>query len=82
MLLRFLLGEEPPMTDKPAGPAAAEAVVTSLDSDQLTAFDRDHLVVYLRVLDAVADGVDWTVMSYGRKLVTAGIGKAAYRGGA
>ncbi len=51
------------MIDKPAGPAAAEAIATPLDSDQLTAFDRTHLVVYLRVLDAVADGVDWTVIA-------------------
>ena len=51
------------MIDKPAGPAAAGAVATPLDSDQLTAFDHDHLVIYLRVLDAVADGVDWTVIA-------------------
>lgn len=51
------------MTDKPAGPAAAGADATPPSGDQLTAFDRDHLVVYLRVLDAVADGIDWTVIA-------------------
>jgi Uncharacterized conserved protein (DUF2285) len=51
------------MSEKSAGPAAAGAVAKPPDSDQLTAFDHDHLVVYLRVLDAVADGVDWTIIA-------------------
>jgi hypothetical protein len=28
-------------------------------SDSLTAYDREHLVTYLRLLDAEADGADW-----------------------
>lgn len=28
-------------------------------SDQLTAYDREHMVLYLRLLDASRDGADW-----------------------
>jgi hypothetical protein len=28
--------------------------------DALTSYDMEHLVTYLRVLDAEADGADWT----------------------
>ena len=30
------------------------------DTDALTAYDREHLAIYLRLLDADADGADWT----------------------
>ncbi|MBK6413972.1 DUF2285 domain-containing protein [Sphingopyxis sp.] len=29
------------------------------DSPQLTSYDEGHLMVYLRLLDAEADGTDW-----------------------
>ena len=29
------------------------------DSTELTAYDRSHMKVYMRVLDAAADGADW-----------------------
>jgi hypothetical protein len=29
------------------------------DADGLTAYDQEHLVTYLRLLDAEADGADW-----------------------
>lgn len=28
--------------------------------DEITAYDHDHLVTYLRLLDAAAEGADWT----------------------
>jgi len=28
-------------------------------SQTLTAYDRDHMVLYLRLLDAARDGADW-----------------------
>jgi hypothetical protein len=30
------------------------------DGDALTSYDQEHLVTYLRLLDAEADGADWT----------------------
>jgi hypothetical protein len=30
------------------------------DADVLTAYDREHLATYLRLLDADAEGADWT----------------------
>lgn len=39
------------------------AVITFQDrppeSDRLTAYDESHLVLYIRLLDAAAEGVDW-----------------------
>jgi hypothetical protein len=29
------------------------------DTETLTAYDQEHLVTYLRLLDAEADGADW-----------------------
>ena len=29
------------------------------DDDALTPYDHDHLITYLRLLDAEADGADW-----------------------
>lgn len=29
-------------------------------ADELTRYDREHLVIYLRLLDADADGADWS----------------------
>jgi hypothetical protein len=29
-------------------------------ADDLTPYDREHLVTYLRLLDADAEGADWT----------------------
>ena len=29
-------------------------------ADALTAYDYEHLITYLRLLDAEADGADWT----------------------
>ncbi len=28
-------------------------------SEQITAYDKDHFVTYLRLLDAAAEGADW-----------------------
>jgi hypothetical protein len=39
-------------------PAASIADLAP-DADGLTAYDESHLVVYLRLLDAEADGADW-----------------------
>jgi len=30
------------------------------DTEALTAYDREHVAIYLRLLDADADGADWT----------------------
>jgi Uncharacterized conserved protein (DUF2285) len=30
------------------------------NADHLTEYDQEHLTVYLRLLDAEADGADWT----------------------
>jgi hypothetical protein len=44
--------QEPPL-DPPVADQAPE-------SDALTDYDREHLVTYLRLLDADAEGADWT----------------------
>jgi hypothetical protein len=41
----------------PLDPDCAEEVP---HPDSLTSYDMEHLVTYLRVLDAEADGADWT----------------------
>lgn len=33
---------------------------TAPESPELTEYDRAHLTLYLRLLDAAADGADWT----------------------
>lgn len=40
-------------------PAHPEVADTTPASDQLTAYDKQHLITYLRLLDADADGADW-----------------------
>jgi Uncharacterized conserved protein (DUF2285) len=44
------------MAYPPTDPPAAD---TAPDADGLTAYDQEHLVTYLRLLDAEADGADW-----------------------
>jgi hypothetical protein len=44
--------QEPPL-DPPIADRAP-------NSDVLTDYDREHLITYLRLLDAEADGADWT----------------------
>jgi len=41
-----------PQSDSPVHDQAPQA-------DVLTLYDRDHLITYLRVLDADAEGADW-----------------------
>jgi hypothetical protein len=38
-------------------PAVADRAPSA---DTLTTYDKDHLVIYLRLLDADAEGADWT----------------------
>ena len=41
-------------------PSAHSGIVDDAPTDDcLTAYDRQHLVTYLRLLDAEADGADW-----------------------
>ena len=44
-------------------PNRTQAAVASAppNSDTLTAYDRDHLVTYLKLLDAEAMHIDWMV---------------------
>lgn len=42
----------PPLTPKVADQAP--------EADILTGYDQDHVVIYLRMLDADAEGADWT----------------------
>lgn len=48
---RLIMSRQSP--DPPVADQAPEA-------DVLTAYDREHLATYLRLLDADADGADWT----------------------
>ena len=41
----------------PLDPPVADQVP---HADELTGYDYEHLVTYLRLLDAEADGADWT----------------------
>jgi Uncharacterized conserved protein (DUF2285) len=43
--------QKPPLDPDVADTAPSDSV--------LTAYDKDHLVTYLRLLDADADGADW-----------------------
>ena len=44
------------MSKSPLDPTVAEQAP---EADDLTAYDREHLVTYLRLLDADAEGADW-----------------------
>jgi hypothetical protein len=45
------------MPQPPSTPPVADAAP---DADVLTRYDEQHLVTYLRLLDADAEGADWT----------------------
>jgi T6SS, Transcription factor, DNA binding domain len=45
------------MPQPPFDPPVAD---TAPDAETLTRYDEEHLVTYLRLLDAEADGADWT----------------------
>jgi T6SS, Transcription factor, DNA binding domain len=45
------------MSDRTQEPPISDVV---LMSDELTSYDREHFVTYLRLLDAEEDGADWT----------------------
>jgi len=45
------------MPQPPLDPPVAD---TAPNAETLTTYDEDHLVTYLRLLDAEADGADWT----------------------
>ena len=49
------------MTKKQGDSGSRGAVDLPPDSENLTDYDRAHLVVYFRLLDAAAAGVDWRV---------------------
>ena len=44
----------------PQPPPAAPVADTAPDAEVLTRYDEQHLVTYLRLLDAEAEGADWT----------------------
>jgi hypothetical protein len=44
------------MPQPPLDPPVAD---TAPDADVLTRYDEEHLVTYLRILDADAEGADW-----------------------
>lgn len=45
---------------KPRPPLDPPVADQAPDADLLTGYDQEHLVTYLRLLDAEADGADWT----------------------
>jgi hypothetical protein len=45
------------MRQPPLDPEVADEAPTA---DVLTGYDEEHLVTYLRLLDAESDGADWT----------------------
>jgi hypothetical protein len=45
------------MAQPPLDPPVAD---TAPNAETLTSYDEEHLVTYLRLLDAEADGADWT----------------------
>ncbi|HEV2549420.1 MAG TPA: DUF2285 domain-containing protein [Stellaceae bacterium] len=45
------------MAQEPARPILAD---TAPIEDRLTAYDRANLITYLRLLDAAAEGAEWT----------------------
>ena len=44
----------------PEAPPALPVADTAPDAEVLTRYDEQHLVTYLRILDADAEGADWT----------------------
>jgi Uncharacterized conserved protein (DUF2285) len=64
--LRRILGETlsstPPENDRmrPKPPLDPDVADEAPTADALTAYDYEHLVTYLRLLDAEADEADWT----------------------
>jgi hypothetical protein len=44
---------------KPQPPLDPPVADQAPDADLLTGYDQEHLVTYLRLLDAEADGADW-----------------------
>jgi predicted GNAT family N-acyltransferase len=48
------------MAQPPVDPPVADQAPTASD---LTGYDQEHLVTYLRLLDAEADGAEWTEVS-------------------
>lgn len=45
------------MARPPLDPPVADVAP---DAEALTTYDQDHLVIYVRLLDAEAEGADWT----------------------
>jgi hypothetical protein len=45
------------MPEPPLDPPVADKAP---DADVLTGYDEEHFITYLRLLDADADGADWT----------------------
>ena len=45
---------------KPRPPLDPPVADQAPHADELTGYDYEHLVTYLRLLDAEADGADWT----------------------
>jgi hypothetical protein len=45
---------------KPRPPLDPPVADQALHTDELNSYDYEHLVTYLRLLDAEADGADWT----------------------
>jgi hypothetical protein len=43
----------------PQSPLAPPVAETAPDADALTRYDEEHLVTYLRLLDADAEGANW-----------------------
>jgi hypothetical protein len=48
--------ERPPMKKPPLDPDVAE---TAPSDPVLTVYDEEHIITYLRMLDANAEGADW-----------------------
>lgn len=44
----------------PRSPCAPSVADQAPSADVLTQYDSDHLTIYLRILDAEADGAEWT----------------------
>ena len=44
---------------KPKPPLDPPVADQAPDADELTGYDYEHLITYLRLLDAEADGADW-----------------------
>ena len=48
---------------KPRPPLDPDCVDEAPRADTLTSYDKEHLVTYLRLLDAEGDDADWTVVA-------------------